>query len=284
MSTTRAAVLATVERSPAAAGAHDRNAWVGLFSGAAQIEDPVGSRPHVGRAEIERFYDTFIGPRDISFRRGIDIVAGHTVLRDLVLEVAMGPAVTMHIPAILRYDVQPIPGTQTDGDLGICRLQAYWELPAMAWQFARNGPAALPVSVALTRALLTNQGVTGAAGFISGVVGVGARGKRHVAQVVDEACAGNEVAVKPLLGPDADITSGDTDRLRHTELVAALAGAQRRTLIAAGRHVAVSVSGPNGAAVLIADVASRPSRVQRLRLFVDGSWKAQAGESSASAT
>jgi hypothetical protein len=125
--------------------------------------------------------------------------------------------------------------------------------------------------VQLTRGLLTNQGVRGAAGFMSGLVGVGARGKREVAHVIDEACAGDEVAVKRLLGPDADITSGDTDRLRPTELVAALAGARRRTLLAAGRHVAVSVSGPDGGAVLIADVASRPSRVQRLRLFIDGS-------------
>lgn len=263
---TRSAVLATVERSPAAAGAHDRAGWVGMFTGDASVQDPVGSRPHVGRAEIESFYDTFIGPRDITFHRAIDIVHGATVLRDLVLEVAMGAAVTMHIPAILRYDVRS--GEALD-DLSISRLQAYWELPAMAWQFARNGPAAVPASLQLTRALLTNQGLSGAAGFMSGAVGVGARGKRHVAQLIDDACAGNEVAVKRVLGPDADITSGDNDRLKPTELVAALAGARRRTTIVAGRHVAVSVTGPGGDAVLIADVAARPSRVQRLRMFVE---------------
>ncbi len=59
----------------------------------------MGSRPHVGHAEIGRFYDTFIGPRDITFHRDLDIVFGTVVLRDLELEVAMGPAVTMHIPA-----------------------------------------------------------------------------------------------------------------------------------------------------------------------------------------
>lgn len=258
-----------MERSPAAAEAHDRAGWVGLFTGAATIEDPVGSRPHVGTAEIERFYDTFIGPRDITFHRGVDIVRGHTVLRDLVLEVAMGSAVTMRIPAVLRYDVQPIPGEPT-GELRLARLQAYWELPAMAWQFARNGPGALPASVQLTRSLLSNQGAAGAVGFMSGMVGVGARGKRHIAQLIDQACAGNEVAVKRQLGADADVTTGDTDRLRPTELVAALAGGQRRTLIVAGRHVAVGVTGPQGEAILIAEVGSRPTRVQRLRLFVDG--------------
>lgn len=268
MSTTRSAVLATVERSPAAAGAHDRAGWVGLFTGDATIEDPVGSRPHVGRAAIERFYDTFIGPRDITFDRAIDIVQGRTVLRDLVLRVRMGAAVTMRIPAILRYDLVAPEHGESPEELRISRLQAYWELPAMAWQFARNGPAALPASLQLTRALLTNQGAAGAAGFMSGMVGVGARGKRHIAQLVDDACAGNEVAVKRSLGA-ADIGSGDDQRLKPTELVAALAGARRRTTIVAGRHVALSVTGPGGDAVLIADVATRPSRVQRLRLFVE---------------
>jgi hypothetical protein len=62
------ALLAAVERSPEAA-AHDRAGWVGLFTVDGRIEDPVGSRPHVGQAQIGRFYDTFIGPRDIAFDR-----------------------------------------------------------------------------------------------------------------------------------------------------------------------------------------------------------------------
>ena len=88
-----AALLAAVERSPQAAAARDRAAWVGLFTADGRIEDPVGSRPHVGHAQIGRFYDTFIGPRDIEFHRDLDIVSVPVVLRDLELEVAMGPAV-----------------------------------------------------------------------------------------------------------------------------------------------------------------------------------------------
>src|SRR6188768_136978 len=98
-------MLAAVERSPAAAGAHDRDGWVALFAPDGRIEDPVGSRPHVGRAQIARFYDTFIGPRDITFHRGRDVVSGSTVIRDLTLEVKMGASVTMTIPAFLRYDL-----------------------------------------------------------------------------------------------------------------------------------------------------------------------------------
>lgn len=258
-----------MERSPAAAAAHDRSGWVGLFTPDGRIEDPVGSRPHSGRAEIEQFYDTFIGPRTITFHRDIDIVRGHTVLRDLVLEVGMGSPtgfgmVVMRIPAVLRYDV-----TDVGDGLAIDRLQAFWELPAMAWQFTRNGPAAVPAAVQLTRALLVNQGPAGVFGFASGLGGVGGRGKRLIGQLIDDATAGDEMTVKRRLGPDAEITAGDAERLRPSELVAALAGMHRQTLLTAGRHVAVSLTGAAGPAVLIADVGVRPTRIRRVRLFAD---------------
>lgn len=64
-------LLAAVERSPQAAAAHDRAGWVGLFTGDARVEDPVGSQPQVGHEAIGRFYDTFIGPRDITFHRDL---------------------------------------------------------------------------------------------------------------------------------------------------------------------------------------------------------------------
>ena len=117
-------LLAAVERSPQAAAAHDRAGWVALFTADGRIEDPVGSRPHVGHAQIGRFYDTFIGPRDITFHRDLDIVFGTVVLRDLELEVAMGSAVTMYIPAFLRYDLREANGEwrlPNCGPIGSCR-------------------------------------------------------------------------------------------------------------------------------------------------------------------
>ncbi len=57
-----AELLAAVELSPQAAAAHDRAGWVGLFTEDGRIEDPVGSRPHIGHEQIGRFYDTFIEP------------------------------------------------------------------------------------------------------------------------------------------------------------------------------------------------------------------------------
>ncbi len=117
-------LLAAVERSPQAAAAHDRAGWVGLFTGDARVEDPVGSQPQVGHEAIGRFYDTFIGPRDITFHRDLDIVSGTVVLRDLELEVAMDSAVTGSFPPsyAMTYDRLPASGRLPHcGRTGSCR-------------------------------------------------------------------------------------------------------------------------------------------------------------------
>ncbi len=77
--TNRDELLAAVERSPRAVAAHDRDAWVQVFTADGRVEDPVGSSPHLGHDQIYRFYDTFIGPREIKFHRDLDIVNGRSV-------------------------------------------------------------------------------------------------------------------------------------------------------------------------------------------------------------
>lgn len=208
------ALLAAVERSPTAAGAHDRTGWVGLFTDDARIEDPVGSRPHVGRTQIGRFYDTFIGPRQITFHRDLDIVTGTSVIRDLTLEVQMGEHVRMMIPAFLRYDLR-----ESESDWQIERLRAYWELPAMVAQFARHRLKALPASLQLSAGLARNQRLAGTAGFLSGFRGTGKSGKQLVAK---------RIAILP------DANCGK--------------------VIAAGTTIAASVTTPSGRGVVFADV------------------------------
>jgi hypothetical protein len=267
---TRAELLSIVERSPAAATAHDRDAWVGLFSPGASIEDPVGSRPHRGRAAIERFYDTFIAPRDITFHRDTDVVAGSTVVRDLELEVSMADSVVLRIPTYLRYDVENGTDLSAAGALRIARLQAHWELPAMVKQFALSGLAAVPAGVALSRGLLANQRPGGAVGFLSGLLGVGARGKRHLAGFLDDACAGDEVAVRRRLSDRVLISLGDDDRLSTSQLVTRLAGGRPRNLIASGHTVAAGIDSDEGRQVLFADLRSGPPAITRIRLFGPG--------------
>jgi Nuclear transport factor 2 (NTF2) domain len=226
-----AELLAAVERSPRAAAAHDRAGWVGLFSADGRIDDPVGSRPHVGREQIGRFYDTFIGPRRITFHPEVDVVVATSVVRDLTLEVGMTESVTMMIPAVLRYDVRA-----DDGGWQITRLRAYWELPAMISQFLAHGVRSVPASLQLSSALLRNQRSAGTVGFLAGLAGPRGRGKRLVHDMLAASAAGGGVT-------------------------------GRGKVIAAGRSVAASVTTPTGAGVLLAELDRPGRRIIRHQLF-----------------
>ncbi|MDV3126207.1 ketosteroid isomerase family protein [Mycobacterium sp. 21AC1] len=264
MAMTRDELLAAVERSPQAAGAHDRDGWVGLFAAGGQIEDPVGSRPHRGAGEIARFYDTFIGPRNITFHRDVDIVDGTTVIRDLELEVAMGAAVTMRIPAYLRYALRP---GQTGPE--IAELQAYWQLPAMVGQFVRNGIGAAPAGMQLAGALLRNQGPGGAVGFAAGFRRAGRRGRQLCTRLFDDLCAGDEVAVRRALARDTAVHTGDHGPLGASELVELTAGARWRKPVVSGYSVVAGLDSAGHRAVLIADLTPKPLAISRLRYFAD---------------
>jgi hypothetical protein len=258
----RGPLLAAAERSPQAAGAHDRAGWVGLFTADGRVEDPVGSRPHVGRPQIGRFYDTFIGPRDITFHRDLDIVFGTAVVRDLELEVSMGSAVTMHIPAVLRYDLREV-----NGDWRIARLRAYWELPAMMLQFLTTGLRAAQPALQLSRGLFANQGLPGTAGFMTGFRRVGARHKRLVRTFLEAAARGDKPAALSSLSSSGPMTLGDDEALDAAELVERLNGAACTKMIGAGTTVAVSLNSARGRALMFVDMTWRGNAVNRIRYF-----------------
>ena len=224
-------LLAAVERSPQAAAAHDRTGWVGLFTVDGRVEDPVGSRPHAGPVEIGRFYDTFIGPRDIAFHRDLDIVRGSSVIRDLDLEVAMGPAVTMTIPAFLRYDLREV-----DGDWKVATLRAYWELPAMVLQFLRNGVSAVPATVQLSQGLIRNQRLRGTAGFVAGFRRVGSRQKTLVDTFVNAVGRGDRFGALQALSSGATITFGDDEKADRRRTHRAMFRRERREADCRGLH------------------------------------------------
>lgn len=257
-------LLAAVERSPEAAAAHDRAAWVGLFAVDGQIEDPVGSAPHRGHDRIGRFYDTFIGPRDIAFGRSVDVVHGLTVVRDLTLHVTMGVELTMAIPAYLRYDLTPV-----RRGYAITRLRAHWELPAMVLEFARGGIASVRPGLGLGRGLLRNQGPAGAVGFASGFRRAGAGRRRQVTDLLDDACAGNEVAVRRRLSGDVPVTVGDRDRISASDLVSRLRGGRWEKAINAGDTVTAGVEVDGHRGVLFTDVGSGSAAVAAVRLFME---------------
>jgi hypothetical protein len=262
MAFTRADMLATAERSPEAAGVHDRDGWVGLFTTNGRVEDPVGSRPHQGTAAIERFYDTFIGPRDITFHRDVDIVVGTTVIRDGELEVKMASTLTMRVPAYLRYDLE-----DHDGELQIAALQAFWELPAMVGQFLRRGVRAVPAGLQLSQLLLTNQGLAGTLGFLSGFGGMGSGGKGLFARFLDDACGGDEVGMRRRLAGQVDISSGDDLQLSAADLLRHLSGARWRKLIGSGHAAAAATERAGQRSVIFAEVGTETAALKRIRVF-----------------
>ncbi|MCT7662026.1 ketosteroid isomerase family protein [Mycobacterium deserti] len=261
MPITRADALAAVERSPAAAAARDRRGWVGLFTPDGQVQDPVGSSPHRGHAAIGRFFDTFIGPRDVAYLPDTDIVSGETVVRDGVLQAALG-SIMLRVPIYIRYDLQ-----RSGEEVKIAALTAFWELPSMVGQFLRGGVKGVPAGLQLSRALLTNQGLIGTLGFLNGFRGTGADGKRQFGRFLDDARIGDEVAVRRWLGKGARITSGDDTPLSTSDLLSRLSDSRPRKLIASGYHIAVALERDTGRDVLTAEVDSKPFAIRRIRYF-----------------
>ncbi|WP_163767250.1 nuclear transport factor 2 family protein [Mycolicibacterium parafortuitum] len=272
---TRADVLTAAQRSLAAAGSHDRAGWVGLFTADGRVEDPVGSAPHHGRVAIGRFYDTFIGPRTITAHVDGDIVVGGvmsgntggTVIRDVELEIEMADALTMRVPTYIRYDLR------TDGDqLRISALSAFWELPAMAGQFATGGLAAVPAGISLGRAMFGNQGLRGSLGFLTGFRGPGRSGKDVFTRFLDGACAGDEVGMRRLLS-DSSVTLGDSDPITTSDLLKHVSGGVWDKLIASGRYVAARVLRDGQRLVLIGEIAAGPGddrvRISQVRMFAE---------------
>jgi hypothetical protein len=255
-------LLAAVERSPAFTDAHDRSGWTGLFGVDGCVEDPYGSRPHVGSVQIGRFYDTFIGPRQIIFHRDADLVVGASVVRDLMLEIVMAPGVHLNVPMHLRYDLAP-----SDGDWVIERLRAHWELTAMMAQMLRHGAKSLPVSLRLGAELLRNQGVGGTAGFIAGFRRPGRRRRRRVERFLDAAVAGDQLTARRAVARGAAITVGAKTPMVVGELVERLRGGRWRKVIAAGDTVSASVYTRAGRAVIFCQIPSAATGITRIEYF-----------------
>ncbi len=220
----------------------------------------MGSAPHIGRAQIGRFYDTFIGPREITFESRADFVGGSTVVRDLTLNVRMSDAVAMQIPAVLAYHL-------SDGADGprITSLQAYWELAPMLAQFGRKGLAALPAGLTLSRALLANQGVGGTLGFARGFRRPGRTARAAVADLLAALSSGDELSTRRMVAQDARL-GVDLGVLGER-----LRGAHASKVLAAGRSITVSLtagrSEPRGLLIVdFADEAGSP-RIDGLRFF-----------------
>ncbi|CAM2752764.1 nuclear transport factor 2 family protein [Skermania piniformis] len=259
---TAAALLAFVERSPAAVAARDRTAWLTLFADDAQVADPVGARPHVGSTQIGRFYDTFVGPNQIEFEVGRDLVCGTTVIRDVTLHTRMWGGAELRVPAFLRYELSVVAGEPRS----IRRLYAYWELPAMLVQLRETGPRGALAAAVLAPNLLGRQGVGGAVGFVRGLDRVGGWAKADAAGFAGALRRGDPAAAAGMLAPDAALWTGETPGSIE-DVVAVALGAGWSKMIVAGRTVSMALAGPRGPAVLLLTFGSRRTGITGCRLY-----------------
>ncbi len=198
----RSILLETVEKSPAAVSAQNRDEWLALFSDWGVIEDPVGSQPHLsglydrrsgkrGNAPLERFYDTFIDGNTVIFHRDKDFVCGHYVMRDLELEPGgMGVRVPMH----LLYEL-----TDEGGVLKVKRLAAHWDVIATIKQAIadrksnQNSDISEPQTSSISASpssglgskMLKFQGLPGILRWMKCLFSVGEKGKSKVAQFIE---------------------------------------------------------------------------------------------------
>lgn len=253
----RDAVLA----SPRAVAAHDRSAWVGLFTRDAVVNDPVGSAPHTGHEAITRFYDTFIAPNDIVFDVAHDFAGPATVLRDLTITITMPTGARVRVPMHLRYEL-----AEEDGELRIRYLAAYWELLPMIGQLLGTGPAGWRAGARLGGLLLRNQGVSGPIGMARACAGIGKTGKRIASRLCAAAAAGDTETVAGLTGGRDIVRLWSGEVVTPAELVARSCGLRQGKTLAAGRSVTVSIETAAGPALLVLEFHPRQARLETLRV------------------
>jgi hypothetical protein len=137
----------------------------------------------------------------------------------------------------------------------------------MMWQFLRPGMGAAPPGLQLFKGLLTNQGLRGTAGFMTGFRRVGRRHKKLVDGFLGSVTRGDKHAALRALSSTATITLGDGDVLDLAELVEQLDAASWTKVIGAGSTVTVSLATDHGRGILFADVAWRGNEINRIRYF-----------------
>ena len=117
----------------------DKEAWLALYDDNALVQDPVGKSPfdstgegHQGKAAIEKFWDTVIGPSNITITVTKRCPSGsHTCAVFQTAVNDLGNGIKTSIDMIVVYEVN---------DAGkIIRMSAYWDWDTMVAQLKKLG-------------------------------------------------------------------------------------------------------------------------------------------------
>ena len=117
-------------KSRAAVTAHDKEAWLTLFTDDACVEDPIGVSPIdpegkgiLGKENLARFWDTNIARNDIGFEVHESFAAGDEVANRMTLTLRFPGGATGTVEGVFVYKV--------DEDGLLVSMRGFWELDAM---------------------------------------------------------------------------------------------------------------------------------------------------------
>jgi len=122
---------AASKRSMSAVERKAKDEWLALFTEDAIIEDPVGvsildpeGKGHVGKAEIEAFWDRHIGPNTVKFNILHSYAAGDEVANVGTITTTLENGTTVTVEGAFIYKVNKA------GKL--VSLRAFWEVDKMS--------------------------------------------------------------------------------------------------------------------------------------------------------
>ena len=268
MNPDHAALIALVERSPAAVAIHDRNAWLGLFTDDAVVEDPVGSAPAPKRdGTLARFWDTFIAPHGIRFEIRRDHVIGRDVFRDALIHTRVREGVNVIVPAYLLYQC-------TDDAKNARRMAAHWTLARMTVVAMSMGPRAWIAMTGLFARMIGVMGLGWVGAYLASLWrGIGGAGKRAVDALAAAIAVRDVARVVSLFSSDGFVELGER-RIAPRDLFALLpANATLRfdALVTAGwtSSFRFTLAGANddGAGQARFEVDRASKRIARARFF-----------------
>lgn len=239
-------LLEAAKASPAAVAVHDKQAWLGLFATDAEINDPMGSRPHATPKAIDRFYETFIAPNNIRFVVDQDIVTGNTVVRDVTIMTEMPTGLVVGVPTHIRYEMT----VDDSGEPRIQRLSAHWELIVMVLRTLGTGMLGLRTYMKLSWGMIRCQGLWGVLGFMRGFSGVGGAGKRRAEVFLAALRDGDTGQAKRYFAPAYSIELPAGEERSINQLMSLCQGMSWRKLMAAGMYVSATVRVGAGRGVL----------------------------------
>ena len=240
-------------QSPAMVGAKDRNGWVGLFHPEGFVEDPVEAGRYAGTANIETFWDVFIGPQpSVHFDVARDYWGGDLLIRQatVVNVTEADETETLRVPALIQY-------TLREGRVGA--LQAVWEPPKVIAWFVRHGFAGMTALSKHSMRMLGKAGLRNGLSF--GGTMVGGLGKDRARTLVEAIRMGDRrewahraanasVTVASPKGSvrfESDAQAALTEVQRVCGSISALAVDQ---LLVCGNHVAAFLAQPGGTGAL----------------------------------